>query len=217
LEISKRRTFACAVDWPGWCRSGKTDGEALDTLLEYGPRYKKALGAAVNDLSLPGSVVRLNVVERLEGNATTEFGAPGVIPDLDREPISDADLDREIRLLKASWRAFHSAAGAANGRKLAPSGPRGGGRVLDKIRDHVREAEVGYTNAVGGKVTGGENAEWPAVQGVFIDALRARAHGDLPDRGPRGGQRWPARFAIRRSAWHALDHAWEIEDRSRAI
>ena len=28
-----------------------------------------------------------------------------------------------------------------------------------------------------------------------------------------GGERWPALFAVRRSAWHALDHAWEIEDR----
>jgi hypothetical protein len=40
-----------------------------------------------------------------------------------------------------------------------------------------------------------------------------RNAGELPDFGPRGGERWPALFAIRRSAWHALDHAWEIEDR----
>ena len=25
---------------------------------------------------------------------------------------------------------------------------------------------------------------------------------------------WPARYAARRIAWHVLDHAWEIEDRS---
>jgi hypothetical protein len=28
---------------------------------------------------------------------------------------------------------------------------------------------------------------------------------------PKG---WPPRYAARRIAWHALDHAWEIEDRS---
>jgi hypothetical protein len=37
-------------------------------------------------------------------------------------------------------------------------------------------------------------------------------------RGPSDGEpiskRWTARFAARRIAWHALDHAWEIEDRS---
>ena len=26
--------------------------------------------------------------------------------------------------------------------------------------------------------------------------------------------KWPPRYAARRIAWHALDHAWEIEDRS---
>jgi hypothetical protein len=55
---------------------------------------------------------------------------------------------------------------------------------------------------------------WPSIQKAFIAAARARAHGELPDQGPRGGKRWPARYAIRRSAWHALDHAWEIEDRA---
>jgi hypothetical protein len=30
----------------------------------------------------------------------------------------------------------------------------------------------------------------------------------------RGGSRWSPRYAIRRSAWHSLDHAWEILDRS---
>jgi hypothetical protein len=37
--------------------------------------------------------------------------------------------------------------------------------------------------------------------------------GELAERGPRGGIRWPARYYVRRAAWHVLDHAWEIEDR----
>jgi hypothetical protein len=216
LEISKRRTFASAIDWPGWCRAGKTEDEALAALLEYGTRYKKVLGGAGRNLAVPDAISGLNVVERLEGNATTEFGAPGVIPDVDRESVSDAELDRQIALLKECWRAFDSAAAAAGGDELGPSGPRGGGRALDKIRDHVRGAEVGYVRAVGGTVPGGEGADWPTAQRAFIEALRSRAHGELPDRGPRGGERWPAPFGIRRSAWHALDHAWEIEDRSQA-
>ena len=31
---------------------------------------------------------------------------------------------------------------------------------------------------------------------------------------PLADRRWPARYAAHRIAWHALDHAWEIEDRS---
>ena len=34
------------------------------------------------------------------------------------------------------------------------------------------------------------------------------------DGSPIAGKRWPLRYAARRIAWHALDHAWEIEDRS---
>ena len=30
---------------------------------------------------------------------------------------------------------------------------------------------------------------------------------------PDRGERWPMPYAARRIAWHALDHAWEIEDR----
>ena len=54
----------------------------------------------------------------------------------------------------------------------------------------------------------------PDVHEAFVEALAAKVRGELPERGPRGGERWPAAFAIRRTAWHALDHAWEIEDRS---
>ena len=34
------------------------------------------------------------------------------------------------------------------------------------------------------------------------------------DGSPLAGKKWPVRYAARRVAWHALDHAWEIEDRS---
>jgi hypothetical protein len=47
-----------------------------------------------------------------------------------------------------------------------------------------------------------------------IDGLRASARGEIPAKGPRGGMRWTARKFARRLAWHAIDHAWEIEDRA---
>jgi hypothetical protein len=153
----------------------------------------------------------VEVVERLKGNATTDFGAPGVVPEMDRAPVIPKRLDGLVELLRASWQAFEKSFAKAGGGTLGPAGPRGGGRTLDGIRSHVVEAQAAYLSAVGGRVEAG--SAWSETQVAFIDALRARARGELPDVGPRGGKRWPAPYAIRRSAWHALDHAWEIEDR----
>jgi hypothetical protein len=210
LEVGAKRVFACAADWPGWARAGRDENAALTALVEYGPRYRAALGNP-RGLKLPAATDELRVVERLEGNATTDFGAPGVIPTVDKEPTDAAELDRLLSLLRSAWAAFDAAAEAAHGHDLAPSGPRGGGRSLAKLSDHVVEAEAAYVRGLGGRPD--DRAAWPEVQKAFIAAAEARARGELPDAGPRGGRRWPARFAIRRSAWHSLDHAWEIEDR----
>ena len=46
LESTPRKTFAAAVDWPGWSRSGRDEAGALATLVAYGPRYAEAMRAA---------------------------------------------------------------------------------------------------------------------------------------------------------------------------
>ena len=173
------------------------------------------MDTASSALKVPGSAKDLQVVERVEGNATTDFGAPSAIIDTDRREVTDADLDAAIGRLRAAWKAFATASEAARGAKLGPSGPRGGGRSLDKMVEHVRGADEGYTSAMGGR-SKPEGADWSIVQRNFIATLRERNAGRLPDVGPLGGERWPAMFAMRRSAWHALDHAWELEDRRPA-
>jgi hypothetical protein len=211
LETGEKKSFATAIDWIGLARGGKTPDDAMAALVEYTSRYLKSMGAAAAALKAPATVAGLNIVERLPGNKTTDFGAPDAILPADRKPLSQRDLDAAIESLQAAWAAFATAAKRAGGKDLAPSGPRGGGRSLDKMTAHVHEAQGGYTYAVGGKSKAG--ASWSEIQRDFIGALRLRNAGELPDFGPRGGERWPALFAIRRSAWHALDHAWEIEDR----
>ena len=212
LETGERKSFATALDWIGLARSGKTPDDALAKLVDYAPRYLKSMGAAAKRQGkAPTGVGDLDVVARLTGNKTTDFGAPDAILPADRLQVSEHELDAAIAALKAAWAAFAAAAARAKGKTLAPSGPRGGGRSVEKMSDHVREADGGYVNAIGGKSKPG--AAWSEIQRDFIAAVRSRNAGELPDHGPRGGERWPALFAIRRSAWHALDHAWEIEDR----
>jgi hypothetical protein len=211
LETGEKKSFATAINWIGLARSGKAPDDALAAIAEYAPRYLTSMGAAANGFKAPAGVAGLDVVAHLAGNKTTDFGAPDAILPSDRGPLSKRELDAAIEMLQAAWAAFAASAARAKGKTLGPSGPRGGGRSVEKIIDHVREADCGYVNAIGGKSKPG--AAWSETQRDFIAAVRSRNAGELPDHGPRGGERWPAMFAIRRSAWHALDHAWEIEDR----
>ena len=199
LEIGKKKVFAAVVDWPGWCRAGRDEEAAVQTLLDYRDRYAAAVNGTARDVPAPPDTDTVRVVERLEGNATTDFGAPGIVPALDRVAITERDLERELQLQAECWKAFDRIVRLAKGRSLA-KGPRGGGRKLATIRDHVDGAQAAYTRQLGGS-------------GAFTEAVWARWRGQLPDKGPRGGDRWPPRYAIRRAAWHVLDHAWEIEDR----
>jgi hypothetical protein len=215
VERGAKRTFAGAIEWPGWCRSGKDEASALDALLAYAPRYARAVARSRLGFHAPKDVASLEVVERLNGNATTDFGAPGLAPRADSRPMTDADLRRHRAVLEACWRTLDSAAEAARGRTLR-KGPRGGGRSLAKIVHHVLEADAGYLGALGWKYrldgTGPKAVE--ATRAAMLEGLAASARGEIPSVGPRGGVRQKPRYVVRRSAWHVLDHAWEIEDRS---
>ncbi len=215
LEVAKKRTFAGAVEWPGWCRSGRDETSAIEALLANGPRYARVLRGTRLGFTVP-SASDLEVVERLEGDASTEFGVPGIAPSADRRPMGEDDLRRSRTLLSACWRALDRAVEAARGADLR-KGPRGGGRDLDAIVRHVTEAETGYLSAVGRRHRSqGDDPAEELGRGhdAVLDALTSAVREGVPERGPRGGSRWTARYFVRRVAWHALDHAWEIEDRS---
>jgi hypothetical protein len=216
LEAGQKRTFAGALDWPGWCRSGKDKESALQALFEYGPRYARVVGQAKLGFQIPKDISALVVAERVKGNATTDFGAPGVAPGADSAPVDAGELHAFEKLLKACWRALDKAIVKAEGTSLR-TGPRGGGRQVEKIIQHILESDGGYLNAVGWKlkIAAATDAEEQLEQTrqAIVEALRASARGEIPSRGPRGGSRWSARYFVRRVAWHTLDHAWEIEDR----
>lgn len=208
--------FASAVDWPGWSRSGRDAGAALLALLDSAPRYARVLHAAGIEFAAPASLDDLAVVERLPGTTTTDFGAPDVAPSSDSAPVDEAELARLQALLKAYWAAFDAGRQAAAGKTLR-SGPRGGGRDVDAIVQHVRGAEAGYLARLAWKFKADEGADVEAelkrTHQAALDALAAAARGELPTRGPRGGVVWAPRYFVRRVGWHVLDHLWEIEDR----
>lgn len=216
LELGQKRVFAGAIDWPGWCRSGRDEASALAALVDYAPRYARVLRTARLGFRAPANAAALIVVERLKGNATTDFGAPGASPSSDSAPIGDAELGRLQALLRACWRAFDAAATAAKGWELR-KGPRGGGRDLEGIIQHVLGADGAYLGRLGWTFeTGGEgdsHEELGRIRQAILEALVSTAHTDTPAAGPRGGARWKPRYFARRVAWHVLDHAWEIEDR----
>jgi len=211
LEIGRKRTFATALESPGWCRPGTDEDGALEALLAYAPRYQAALEGAVRGFRPPRSVSSFEVADRIRGNAGTDFGAPGAPPKDDSRPASARDLARLERILRACWAAFDRASASAEGIELR-KGPRGGGRHLAKIRAHVLESDAAYLGVLGGWAALGTGHD--EIREAFIEALAARARGELPDVGPRGGKRRSPRFAVRYAAWHSLDHAWEIEDRA---
>jgi hypothetical protein len=214
LELGSKRVFAGAVDWPGWCRSGPDEAGALQALLDFGPRYGTVVSAARLGFAAPRRLDELRVVERVTGNATTDFGAPGVIPSVDRAAASDADCARLEKVLRAGWRALDAAEKRATGKELR-KGPRGGGRALAAIVRHVVDADAGYLNGVGWKVhLSGQAADRvKETRSAVLEAVRASARGEIPATGPRGGVRWPVRYFVRRVAWHTIAHVWEIERR----
>jgi hypothetical protein len=192
LEVGTKRVFASAADWPGWCRAGKDESLALHALAAYALRYSPVVKLA--KLDLPKDATKFDVVERLPGNATTDFGAPGVPAKAESKPITKAQLDRLIALLEACWKYLDQV------RVKAPNelrkGPRGGGRDRDKMYQHVLEAELEYGKRIDVRLKSPDRK-------ALVEGFR----------NPAPNTKWPVAYVIRRTAWHALDHAWEIEDR----
>lgn len=215
IEVGDKRVFASAAEWPGWARGARDEAAALEALAAYAPRYASVVSRTRLGFAPPADASGLRVVERLAGNASTDYGVPGVHAKVDALPVGATDLARLEKLLTAGWRAFDAGVAGARGKKLR-AGPRGGGRTLVKIADHVRDAEVGYLSALGWpfKSTAMGRELLEAMRAAVFEGLGASARGEIAPKGPRGGVRWKPRFFARRLLWHALDHLWEIEDRS---
>jgi len=206
LEGTGKKVFATALDWPGWSRSAKTPEAAIESLLAYAARYAPVVSLAGLDL---GSTFDVEVEEQVEGGSGTEFGVPSAIHAADARAATAVEAAWLASIVEASWTTFDRVAAGAPAELR--KGPRGGGRDRDKMVGHVIESDWYYARELGLKFKAPKPDDRPAVEAARREVLAVLRK---PSDGSPLFKRWPLRYAARRIAWHALDHAWEMEDRS---
>jgi hypothetical protein len=150
--------------------------------------------AKLAKVEFPEDATAFVVVERQKGDVSTDFGVPHRPAKDEETKMTPREIERMAALMAAAWKYFDRV--AAKAPKSLRKGPRGGGRDTDKIVEHVTGAELDYGKAIGLRL---KEPDRKALLESF--------------RNPNRAERWPVRYAVRRTAWHALDHAWEIEDR----
>ena len=211
-----KRSVAFGVDWPGWSRGAKSVDLALETLESYRDRYRPiaALAGMKREFDAAGP---LDVVEDKVGTGSTDFWGISFSPCsfepdvFDDQPMDPAEFDRKITLLRACWAFFDEIAA-----RVSPEmrkGPRGGGRERDEIIRHaVRVESEDFAKKVGLQVPEG-GAQTPEglrqYREDYVDAMRAYNVGEVK----RRMRSWTLPYLIRHSAYHTLDHAWEMEDK----
>ena len=206
-----KRVVAFALDWPGWSRGAKTHEVALETLETYRARYRPiaTLAGMASEFDASGA---LEVVEDKVGTPSTDFWAISFAPSSsETDPMEKAALERGITVLRACW-AFLDSVGARVSAEMR-KGPRGGGRDRDEIIRHQFRVEsldfakqVGIQMPDGPILAGKELAEY---RENYIAGMRAYNAGEVT----RRMRSWTLPFLIRHSAFHTLDHAWEMEDK----
>ena len=207
----EKRAVAFALDWPGWSRGAKTPEQALQTLEVYRERYRPITQRAglAEEFDGAGPLV---IVEERVGTGSTDFWGISFSPSAaEHGPMAAADLDRGIALLRACWAFFDGVAA-----RVSPEmrkGPRGGGRDRDRIVRHVvRTESEDFAKQVGLRIPE-EAALSPEGlrdhREAYVAAMRAYNAGEAP----RQMRSWTLPFLIRHSAYHTLDHAWEMEDK----
>ena len=204
-----KRWVAVAADWPGLERGGKTEDEAVEKLARYVPRYLP-VAKRVRLGSELATQTDLDIIGRYPGVGSTDFWGISFAPSpLDREPFDAPTFDRQVRLLRAAWAEFDETAARVSA-ELRP-GARGGGRSRDRIVRHVLANEGGdFSKRVKAKseledlLTPGGLAHH---RDRFVEAMRAwYAEGK-----PLGN--WTIPYLLRHTAYHVLDHTWEMQDR----
>ncbi len=205
------RSVAFSIDWPGWSRGAKTAELALETLESYRNRYRPvtSLAGMAEEFDAAGP---LGIVEDKIGTGSTDFwGISFSRSAAEQGPLTEVELERGVALLQACWTYFDSVAAGVS--PDLRKGPRGGGRDRDAIIRHtiVQESES-FAVQVGLRIPEGAALTPDGLRRhreTYVAAMRAYNAGHVEPR----MRSWTLPFLIRHSAFHTLDHAWEMEDK----
>lgn len=210
LEIGPRgkKVVAVAPDWPGLSRGAKTEEAAVERVRSYLPRYAEVARLAGMDDAF-AAISAVEVVERYPGTSSTDsWGISFGLSSIDRQDLSREDLDRELTLLRACWEFFDRARSRVSAE--LQKGPRGGGRDRDDIVSHTFATERAWAKKIGVLTPEGAMLTEDGLKAhrdAYCTAIRAlQAEGAMV-------RAWPLRYLIRDTAFHTLDHAWEMEDK----
>lgn len=208
LGPNGKKVVAVAPDWPGLERGAKTGEAAIERVQSYLPRYAQVATLAGMEPEF-AAITTVAVVEHYPGTSSTDFwGISFAFSDSDWHDMSRDDLDRDLTLMQACW-AFFDAVRARVSVEMR-KGPRGGGRDRDHIVRHTLGTEQHFAAKVGVRTPHGApltDAGLTAHRDAYCTALReAHAEGKM-------ARTWPLRYLIRHTAYHTLDHAWEMEDK----
>ena len=210
LEIGPKgkKVAAVAPDWPGLERGAKTGEAAIERLQSYLPRYAQVAKLAGMDVEF-AAITTVDIVELYPGTGSTDFwGISFAFSSIDRQDISSEELERELTLMQACW-AFFDAVCLRVSAEMQ-KGPRGGGRDRDNIVRHTIRVEQEWAEKVGVPTPEGAmliDEGLQAHRDAYCNAIRAfHSEGKM-------ARTWPLRYLIRHTAYHTLDHAWEMEDK----
>ncbi len=210
LEIGPKgkKVVAVAPDWPGLERGAKTGEAAIERLLSYVPRYAAVAKLAGMETAFATNPV-LDVVETYQGTGSTDFwGISFAFSSIDQQAMSTETMERDLTLMQASWAFFDNVRSHVSAE--LQKGPRGGGRDRDRIVRHTFGAEQDWANKLG-VLTPLDvlmtNEGLKTYREAYCNAIRT-LHSQN-----KMARTWPLHYLIRHTAYHSLDHAWEMEDK----
>jgi hypothetical protein len=208
----EKKYVAVARDWPGLERGAKTLEGAVETLFEYVPRYLKVAKLAKRDAELAG-VTKVKVLERYPGTGSTDFwGISFAFSTFDQRAMSKDELERELSLMRACWTYFDQVRSRVSAEMR--KGPRGGGRDRDRIVRHTLGAELDFAKKLGMPMPDEVITDTKALKtyrDAYCAAIRQHfAQGSM-------ARSWPLRYLIRHTAFHTMDHTWEMEDKDLSV
>ena len=212
LGPKRKRQVALAPAWPGFARGAKTEGDAVERLQSYLPRYAPIAKLAGLDAEFT-DISGAEVVERYPGTGSTDFwGISFAFSSIDHQPMTADGLERQLRLMRACWTFFDQTRARVSAEMQR--GPRGGGRDRDRIVSHVLLNEIDWAPKLGLRPTAESIATEEGLRAhrdAYCDDIRTfHAEGKMAGR-------WPLRYLVRHTAFHTLDHAWEMEDKDLGV